>query len=245
MATNTGRFEGMTFLVAGAAGGIGSVIAERLHSEGANLALADLASIENPPSDDALLLSLDATDASSWKAAREATLDRFGSVHGLVHTVGILGRQSPIVDLDPKEWRLVMETNLTSAFLALAEFLPVFTEQRDGRIVLLASIAGKEGNAGQAAYSSAKGGLIALTKSAAKEVATDGVRVNCIAPTMIEGPLMQQMTQEQIDGLLAKIPMGRVGKPHEVAAMASWLLSDEASFSTGQCFDLSGGRASY
>ena len=243
--TSQGRFAGRTFLIAGAAGGIGSAIARRLADNGASLALADLTPISDVPAADALRLSLDATDPASWAAARDAAIERFGALHGFVHTVGILGREAPLTDLSEEEWRTVIDVNLHSAFLGLATLLPGLVKQKDGRIVLLASIAGKEGNANQAAYSTAKGGLIALTKTVAKEVATDGVRINCIAPTMIEGPLMGEMTQAQIDGLLAKIPMRRVGRPEEVAALTAWLMSDEASFSTAQCFDLSGGRAVY
>lgn len=207
--------------------------------------LADIAPIQPPADGDAVTVELDALDTTDWRRAKAVALERFGALHGLVHTIGILGRESPVSELTSEEWKLVLDTNLTSAFLALNTLLPGFTEQREGRVVLMASIAGKEGNARQAAYSAAKGGLIALTKSAAKEVATDGVRINCVAPTMIEGPLMNGMTQGQIDGLLTKIPMRRVGQPAEVAALVSWLLSDESTFSTGQCFDLSGGRAVY
>lgn len=238
-------FTGRTILVAGAAGGIGSEIAARLGREGANLVLADIAPIEPPPEGEAITIELDALDPIAWRDARVAAEERFGGLHGFVHTIGVLGRESPVTELAIEEWKLIVDTNLTSAFLALNALLPSFVEQGEGRVVLMASIAGKEGNARQAAYSAAKGGLIALTKAAAKEVATDGVRINSVAPTMIEGPFMDGMTQGQIDGLLTKVPMRRAGRPAEVAALVSWLLSDESTFSTGQCFDLSGGRAVY
>lgn len=240
-----GRFQGRTFFVAGAAGGLGSAIAARLGAEGAKLALADLAPVEAPEASEVVTLPLEALDVRSWQAARSEAEAKLGPLDGVVHTIGTLGREAPVTDLALEEWNQVVAVNLTSAYLALATFLPQLVERERGRVVLLASIAGKEGNANQAAYSAAKGGLIALTKSVAKEVATEGVTVNCIAPTMIEGPLMQRMTQQQIDSLLVKIPMRRVGRPEEVASLAAWLLSDEATFSTGQCFDLSGGRAVY
>lgn len=237
------RFQGMTFLIAGAAGGIGQAIAERLAADGANLVLADRVQSAAPPGGAAVHVDLDARSPASWQAALKRTIERFGGISGFVHSIGVTGADREVTELTLEEWNEIVEINLTSAFIGLNVLLPSLREQGDGRVVLMASIAGKEGNVGQSAYSAAKAGMIALTKSVAKETAQDGVRVNCLAPTMIEGPLMERMTSRQIESLLAKIPMGRVGRPAEAAALVAWLLSDESTFSTGQCFDLSGGRA--
>lgn len=240
------RFSDRVVLVTGAAGGLGTAIADRLHAEGARVALTDLVEIESGPEGERTVrLRLDATSEGDWASFVEDVLERWGRLDGLVQCVGILGKQAPVTEVGFEEWERVVRINLHSAFLGLATCLPPMLEAGYGRVVTLSSIAAKEGNALQAAYSASKAGIVALTKSAAKEVATSGVTVNCLAPTMIRTSLVDGMEQSTIDELLAKIPMRRLGRPEEVAAIVTWLLSEEASYSTAQCFDLSGGRATY
>lgn len=240
------RFSDRVVLVTGAAGGLGTAIADRLHAEGARVALTDLVEIESGPEGERTVrLRLDATSEGDWTSTVEDVLERWGRLDGLVQCVGILGKQAPVTEVGFEEWERVVRINLHSAFLGLATCLPPMLEAGYGRVVTLSSIAAKEGNALQAAYSASKAGIVALTKSAAKEVATSGVTVNCLAPTMIRTSLVDGMEQSTIDELLAKIPMRRLGRPEEVAAIVTWLLSEEASYSTAQCFDLSGGRATY
>ena len=236
-------------VVAGACGGIGQAVAERLAQSGAKLALWDL----NGAGLDALCARLpgsigiaaDLADEASVAAAMERTLAHFGRVEILVHSVGVTGPCMPVHDYALGDWRRTLDINLTSAFLCSRVAVKPMLEAGFGRIVHLASIAGKEGNADMSAYSVAKAGVIALTKSQGKELALTPIRVNCIAPAVIETTLTQQMTQQALDTSLSKIPMRRTGKPHEVASMVAWLASEECSFSTGACFDLSGGRATY
>ena len=234
-------------IVAGACGGIGQAVAERLAQSGAKLALWDL----NGAGLDALCsrlpgavsITADLTDEASVAAAMERTLAHFGRVEILVHSVGVTGPCMPVHEYALNDWTRTLDINLTSAFLCSRVVVKPMLDAGYGRIVHLASIAGKEGNADMSAYSVAKAGVIALTKSMGKELALTPVRVNCIAPAVIETTLTQQMTEQALNTSLSKIPMRRTGKPSEVAAMVAWLASEESSFSTGACFDLSGGRA--
>jgi len=177
--------------------------------------------------------------------ARVTLLDRFGRLDVMVNNAGITGRSFPIWQLADDDWNQVLAVDLTSVFYGCRAAIRAMLPRGSGRIVNVASIAGKEGNPTLVPYSSAKAGVIGLTKAVAKEVATRGILVNAIAPAVIGTELLEQMEPSTVDMLVAKIPMGRVGRPEEVAALAAWLASDECSFSTGAVYDLSGGRATY
>src|SRR5213079_1489338 len=169
----------------------------------------------------------------------------FGRIDVLVNNAGIAGRAAPLPEVTEAEWDQMMAVDLKSVYLCCRAVLPAMLQQHSGAIVNVASIAGKEGNPNMVPYSTAKAGVIGLTKALAKEVATRGIAVNAVAPAVIGTQLLEQMTKETVDLLISKIPMGRVGRPEEVAALVAWLASDECSFSTGAVYDLSGGRATY
>jgi 3-oxoacyl-[acyl-carrier protein] reductase len=188
---------------------------------------------------------VDLTQADSVKAAADATFSAFGRVDILVNNAGIAGANKKVWEFTPDEWQQVLQVNLFGVFLCCHAIVPKMIEQSYGRIVNIASIAGKEGNPNASHYSASKAGVIALTKSLAKETARSGVIVNCITPAVIETDILKQMSQEHIDYMLSKIPMGRFGLKEEAGAMVAWLCSQECSFSTGAVFDLSGGRATY
>jgi 2-dehydro-3-deoxy-L-rhamnonate dehydrogenase (NAD+) len=181
----------------------------------------------------------------SVTAAAQAAIGQMGRVDILVNNAGISGPNAKTWEYSPEDWRKVLETDLTGPYLCTRALVPRMINQGYGRIVNVASIAGKEGNPNAAAYSAAKAGLIALTKSLGKELATAGVIVNCVTPAAVETEIFKQMTKEHIDYMLARIPMGRFGKTEEIAAMVAWLCSEDCSFTTGAVFDLSGGRATY
>ncbi len=244
------RFEGRGAIVTGSARGIGRAIAERLASEGAKVMIADIDDAAGKETAAGLGASstsfpLDVTSDDSWQAAVLAATNLFGSVDILVNNAGIAGRSAPTWELSVEEWKQVLDIDLTGVFLGCRAVLPGMIERGFGRIVNISSIAGKEGNPNAAPYSAAKSGVIGLTKSIAKEVATKGVIVNAITPAVIETEILKQVSQQHIDYMTSRIPMGRVGQPHEVAALATFLCSEEVTFSTGAVFDLSGGRATY
>jgi NAD(P)-dependent dehydrogenase (short-subunit alcohol dehydrogenase family) len=244
------RFEGKTAIVTGGARGIGRAIVERLASEGARVLIADIdeatgKSVAAEIGGGAQAFGLDVTSESSWQAAVEQATGAWGKVDILVNNAGIAGRSAPAWELTVQEWLDVINIDLTGVFLGCRAVLPGMIDRGYGRIVNIASIAGKEGNPNAVPYSAAKSGVIGLTKSVAKEVATKGVIVNAITPAVIETEILKQVSQEHIDYMTSRIPMGRVGQPKEVAALASFLCSDEVTFSTGAVFDLSGGRATY
>ncbi|WP_346893230.1 SDR family NAD(P)-dependent oxidoreductase [uncultured Roseibium sp.] len=236
------RFQGKVIVITGGAGGIGSAVADLAEAEGAQVAIWDLRVPENSSRFSA---ACDLRDPFAVKQAFNQTIDQFGKVDILVTSAGITGRTTPIEGLEGEEWHQILDINLTSVFLACKYVVPAMRERGQGRIVNIASVAGKEGNANQVAYSSAKAGVIALTKALAKELAETGILVNCVTPAIIETDLIHQMTEEQLQSLLARIPMKRPGKAHEVAEMVLWLASEQCSFSTGAAFDMSGGRATY
>jgi 2-dehydro-3-deoxy-L-rhamnonate dehydrogenase (NAD+) len=188
---------------------------------------------------------IDLTDEAVVTDAMARLLARFGRIDILVNAAGITGPTVNIEQYGLAEWRRVLDVNLTSTFLCCKAAVVPMRRQNAGRIVNLASIAGKEGNAAMTGYSAAKAGVIALTKSLGKELAGTEIRVNAIAPAVIATDLVKQMSDEAYRAVLAKIPIGRAGRPEEVAALVTWLASDECSFSTGAVFDLSGGRATY
>ncbi|HUA55858.1 MAG TPA: SDR family NAD(P)-dependent oxidoreductase [Candidatus Sulfotelmatobacter sp.] len=243
---------GRVAVVTGSARGIGLAIAQRLLASGASVALwdRDAAAVERTVAelaagDAAFAVSVDVTAAASIAAAAAATLRRFGKIDILVNNAGITGGNATSWELAPADWRQVLEVNLTGPFLTCREIVPGMIAAGYGRIVNVASIAGKEGNPNAAHYSASKAGLIALTKSIAKETAQHGVIVNCITPAAVRTAMFDQMSQAHIDYMLSRIPMGRFGKVEELAALVAWLSSEECSFSTGAAFDISGGRATY
>jgi 3-oxoacyl-[acyl-carrier protein] reductase len=172
-------------------------------------------------------------------------VDRFAKIDILVNNAGIAGPNKPMVEVSEEEWDQVSNINLKGVFLCCKAVLPIMLRNRYGKIVNIASIAGKEGNPNLTAYSATKAGVICLTKALAKEVCTQGLYVNCVTPAVIETPILKQVTQELINYMISRIPMGRVGQPAEVAALVHFLASDDCSFTNGACVDISGGRATY
>lgn len=244
---------GKVAMVTGAGRGIGRAIALRLARDGADLVVADvdLESAKNVAAEirqigrRALAEKIDVTQKAQVRAAVDRAIAELGSLDILVNNAGILGPTTPVADTPEEEWDRCIAVHLKGAFLCCQAAVPHMIRQGYGKIVSMASVAGKEGNPNLAAYSVAKAGIICLTKSLAKEVATLGINVNCISPTVIETDLIKGMDPAQMAPLLAKIPMRRTGKPEEAAALVKFLVSDEAAFVTGQCYDLSGGRSVY
>jgi 2-dehydro-3-deoxy-L-rhamnonate dehydrogenase (NAD+) len=190
-------------------------------------------------------VAADVTSPTEVGAMVERTLDAFGAVDILVNNAGITGRDAPLWETTDEDWEKVLDLNLTGVFYCCRAVVSHMRERRSGAIVNVASISGKEGNPNMIPYSVSKAGVICLTKALAKEVITDAVRVNAVAPGVIETPLLDQLQPEAIDYMKSKVPMGRMGSPEEVAAVVHFLASDAASFVTGQCYDVSGGRATY
>ena len=240
-------------IVTGAARGIGAAITERFLKAGARVALAELDAAEakklaqklDPSGQRTLVVEVDITKEAQVQAMAGQVRDHWGTIQILVNNAGIAGPNKPLVDVSEEEWDHVSNVNLKGVFLGCKSVLPTMLKNRNGRIVNVASIAGKEGNPNLAAYSATKAGVICLTKALAKEVCRDGIYVNCITPAVIETSILEQVTQQQIDYMVSRIPMGRIGKPAEVAALVHFLASDDCSFTTGGCFDISGGRATY
>ncbi len=234
-------------IITGGARGIGLATAERLARSGARLALWDVdgaaEAVRQFPG--AIGCAVDVTDAASIAAALAETERRLAPTDILVASAGITGPNTTVADYPIEAWRRVIEVDLTGVFLCCRAVVPGMQKRNYGRIVNIASIAGKEGNPNAAAYSAAKAGVIALTKSLGKELAGTGVRVNCVTPAAVKTGMFAQMTQAHIDYMLSKIPIGRFGEVEEIAAMIAWLVSEECSFTTGGVFDLSGGRATY
>lgn len=230
-------------LVTGGASGIGLASAHRLNTDGLEVFVADvnevqLAAVEPTVSGVGIL---DVSDPG----AVNALVAELSPIDVLVNSAGVVGPNLPIWDVPDDGWAHTMAVNLTGTFNTMKAVLPQMRERGWGRIVNIASIAGKEGNPNLSAYSASKAGVIGLTKSVAKEVAQDGVIVNSVAPAVIATPMNEDTAQHVLEYMISKIPMGRVGQPEEVAALVSWLASDECSFSTGQAYDISGGRATY
>jgi NAD(P)-dependent dehydrogenase (short-subunit alcohol dehydrogenase family) len=243
-----GQLEGRVAVVTGGARGIGLAIAECLSRDGARVALwdADLAAARSAAiAFGAHAEAADVTDAASLEAALARTEAALGPVDIMVANAGITGPNHRLEDYPVDDWRRVIEVDLVGVYLTCRCVVPGMRARNRGRIVNIASIAGKEGNPMASAYSAAKAGVIGLTKSLGKELAETEIRVNCITPAAVETELFQQMTAEQIAWMKSKIPLGRFGLTAEVAEMAAFLASDAVSFTTGAVFDCSGGRAVY
>jgi len=241
---------GRVAIVTGGAQGIGLAVAERFVASGAKVVLWDI--------DEALLAKaraqigaaattarVELTDEAQVAQAAQAVLAAHGRIDILVNNAGITGGNGPTWELEPDVWRRTVDVNLVAPYLTCRAVVPAMLSQGYGRIVNVASVAGKEGNPNASHYSASKAGLIALTKSLAKEVATKGIVVNAVSPAAARTAIFDQMTQQHIDYMLGKIPMGRFVEPREIAAAIAWLASEDCSFTTGSVVDLSGGRATY
>ena len=245
---NAQPLEGRTAIVTGSAQGIGKAIVKRFVDEGARVAIVDVDMDQAQKAAEeigAVAFCSDVTDGEAVNRTFAEIVESFGHLDILVNNAGIVGTDTPVKDLEQRDWDRVMDVNLTGTFLCSRAAVRNMLPRSSGVIVSMASISGKEGNANMAPYSVSKAGVICFTKSLAKEVLGDGIRVNCVAPALIDTPVLQGMDQERVDYLTSKIPLGRLGRAEEVAATIMFLVSDESTFTTGQCFDVSGGRATY
>jgi 2-dehydro-3-deoxy-L-rhamnonate dehydrogenase (NAD+) len=242
-------FKDRMAVITGGAVGIGFAIAQRLSASGAKLSLWDRDAAALAKAKSSLgaidIRVVDVADAASVEAAAKATATALSRIDVLVCSAGITGPNVPLAEYPLDAWRQVIDVNLNGLFYCNRAIVP-FMQQRDyGRIVNIASVAGKEGNPNASAYSASKAAVIGLTKSLGKELAKTGIRVNCVTPAAVKTAIFDQMSQQHIDFMLSKIPLGRFGQVEEIAALVAWLCSEECSFSTGAVFDLSGGRATY
>jgi 2-dehydro-3-deoxy-L-rhamnonate dehydrogenase (NAD+) len=244
--------SGRVAIVTGGARGLGYSIAERILASGGSVSLWDVDGAKLSDAAQRLAgqgavhtFALDLTDAAAVHAASESTAARFGKVDILINNAGITGGNGLTWEIDPSVWRRVIDVNLVAPFLVSRSVIPVMLRQGYGRIVNIASVAGKEGNPNASHYSASKAGLIGLTKSLGKELTGRGILVNCVTPAAANTELFAQMTPEHIQYMRSKIPMNRFVEPGEVAALTCWLASEDCSFSTAAVFDISGGRATY
>jgi len=240
--SNDYRFSGRVALVTGGASGIGAAVARRLVSEGAAVASLDL---QPASAKGVLVLAGDVTRSSDIEAALQRVEQDLGPLDVLVCSAGVPGVSLPSMEISDEEWRRVLAINADGVFFCNRTVGPGMVERGYGRIVNVASIAGKEGNPMAAAYSASKAAVIGMTKAIGKDLAGTGVLVNAIAPAVIETPILAGISAEHISYMVEKIPMGRLGRVDEVAALVCWLASEECSFSTGATYDISGGRAVY
>ena len=248
------RFDlsGRRAVITGGAQGFGRAIAERFLASGARVALWDLDRDENERTAAAIgapeqvtAITADVSSMADVDAAAKATVDALGGIDILVANAGIAGPNHKTWEYPPEEWKRVIEIDLLSVYYCCRAVVPVMLRQKYGRIVTISSVAGKEGNANASAYSTAKAGVSALTKSLGKELAGENIAVNCITPAAARTRIFEQMAQEHLDWMLSKIPRGRFLQVDELASLATWLASEENSFSTGSVFDISGGRSTY
>ncbi|MDP3619247.1 MAG: SDR family NAD(P)-dependent oxidoreductase [Ramlibacter sp.] len=243
-------FNGRHAVITGGATGLGYAIAQRLIASGGSVTLWDRdeagalkAAASLGPK--ATAVAVNVASHESVQAAVKATLAHSPRIDALVNSAGITGPNTKVWEYPVDEWRQVMEVNLTGLFLCCREVVPVMRDAGYGRIVNIASVAGKDGNPNASAYSASKAAVMALTKSLGKELADTDVRVNCVTPAAVKTAIFDQMSEQHIAFMLSKIPMGRFGTPEEIASLVGWLCTEECSFSTGAVFDLSGGRSTY
>lgn len=244
--------KGRVAIITGGARGIGYAAAERMLASGATVVIWDIdgKALDHATSSLGKLGTVsgdlvELTDAASIAAATQAALARHGKIDILVNNAGITGGNAKLWELEPEVWRRVVDVNLIGPYLTCRAIVPEMLKTGYGRIINIASIAGKDGNPNASHYSASKAGLIGLTKSLAKELATSNVLVNCITPAAAKTEIFNQMKQEHIDFMLSKIPMNRFLEVKEAASMIAWLASEDCAFSTGAVFDISGGRATY
>jgi 3-oxoacyl-[acyl-carrier protein] reductase len=242
--------SGQTAIVTGAATGIGEAIARRLARAGATVAVADLdlagaRQVAESIAAGAFPVEIDIAGSRSVGKAVAEVLARTGRIDILINNAGIGGRAAPLWEQTDEDWQQIIAINLTGVFNCCRAVIQHMRQRRYGRIVSIASIAGKEGNPNMTGYSSTKAGVIGFTKSLAKEVATEGICVNAVAPAVVRTRILEQLTEAQVDYMTQRIPMRRTGKPEEIAAVVHFLASPDCSFVTGQCYDASGGRATY
>jgi len=243
-------FAGRRAVVTGAAQGIGRAIAERLHEGGAQVCLWDMdtalaSAAAEEMGEGAFARAVDVTDDKAVADAAAATAEQIGGIDILVNNAGISGPNVPTWEYPVEDWRQVLDIDLNGVFYCCRAVVPIMLSGDYGRIVNIASVAGKEGNPNAPAYSAAKAGVIGLTKSLGKELAESNIRVNCVTPAVAKTRIFDQMTEEHIGYMLSKIPMGRFVDVAEIAALVAWLSSEECSFSTGAVFDITGGRSTY
>jgi 3-oxoacyl-[acyl-carrier protein] reductase len=248
-ATYANRFAGRTAVITGGASGLGKAVAARIIAEGGRVALWDLDA--DGLKDAAAQIgashveALDVSDQAAVAAAAKASNAALGKIDILVASAGITGATVPVHEFPLDSWRRVIDINLNGVFYCCRELVPFMLAGGYGRIVNVASVAGKEGNPNASAYSASKAGVIGLTKSLGKELATKGVIANAITPATFESPILEQLPQSQVDYMRGKIPMGRLGEIHESAAMVCFMASEECSFTTASTFDTSGGRTTF
>ena len=244
-----GRFAGRTAILTGGASGLGVLTGTRILAEGGRVSLWDLSAAALAEAKKKLgdihTVSVNVGNHENVIAAAQQSSAALGKVDILINCAGITGATAPVHEYPIQSWLQVLDVNLNGTFYCCREIVPLMLANGYGRIVNIASVAGKEGNPNASAYSASKAGVIGLTKSLGKELATRGVLVNCITPATFESPILDQLPQSQIDYMRSRIPMGRLGEAAESAALACWLASEECSFSTAATFDISGGRTTY
>lgn len=249
MSVYSGRFAGRVAVITGGASGVGREAGARITAEGGEVVLwdRDAAALETAQGETGAV-GVAALDVADWAAVERAAAEAFerhGRIDVLIASAGITGPTSSLWDYPVEDWRRVFDVNVNGVFNACKGLVPFMLKNDYGRIVNVSSVAGKEGNPNASAYSASKAAVMGLTKSLGKELAKTGVRVNSITPATFQSPILKQLTQAQIDYMLAKIPVGRIGEIEEVAAMICWMASDECTFTTGAAFDISGGRTTY
>ncbi|MCW5623630.1 MAG: SDR family oxidoreductase [Burkholderiales bacterium] len=242
--------NGRGAIVTGGASGIGYAIAQRLAESGATIAIWDMGKdlddkVKSLGAGKHIGVKVDVTDYAAVEAAVAKSIAALGKVDAMVNSAGIAGQNAPVADYPLDEWKRVFDINVHGVFHCCRAIVPHMTANNYGRIVNIASVAGKEGNPKASAYSASKAAVIGLTKSLGKELATNRITVNCVTPAAVKTPIFDQVAQFHIDYMLSKIPMARFGLVEEIAAMVSWMCTEDCSFTTGGVFDLSGGRATY
>ena len=249
MSVYSGRFAGRAAVITGGASGVGREAAARITAEGGQVILWDRDATALEPAQRETgavgVAALDVADYAAVERAAGEAFERLGRVDILIAGAGITGPTATLWDYPVEEWRRVFDVNVNGVFNSCKALVPFMLKNDYGRIVNISSVAGKEGNPNASAYSASKAAVLGLTKSLGKELAKTGVRVNALTPATFQSPILKQLTQAQIDYMLSRIPIGRIGEIEEVAAMICWMASDECTFTTGAAFDISGGRTTY